>query len=477
MLCAATRLADPCTAAHCGPPSLRVNQRDNIKGNGQSGLLDSADWNETEDAYSSSTLSLARAHSGSGSYAFTINGYRFLHVHWTLTDGAAWQETWDANYWNIPNARRDYFGDRQASAKAWLLLELEIAAKQGLPTLLISHSGRGPINLAKKDEEFNNALRRSTVMAIFSGHLHGLYGPQPDHDVQFSSSTSTRSRIPVFYDGSLTYEKFLSVAFKADQAGIVVTVQDSKTQAVCSSSGSKPVCPPCSSSKGPRPWTGCQRWSQESEALPRTGSDEDLWRPDPAFDVKAARCRHVGPKSSAATPCGPATGAWADSTPCADNNIGPTCSSCYNTRTYWYSKAMTACGVEPRWDDGTPCGLGTSCNACNNGYASWWYSKAFTACGIEPRWDDGAPCGLGTSCNACNNGYASWWYSKAFTACGVEKCWVVVAARCARPARRATAAAPGRAGSPARSSRGSLPACTAGGAQLLSCLILDAFRY
>ncbi len=327
-------------------------------------------------------------------------------MHWTLTDQRGeWQATWDANYWNIPNARRDYFNDDQASAKAWLLLELEIAAKQGLPTVLISHSGQGPINLARADQELNNALRRSTVMAIFSGHLHGLYGPWPDHDVRFASST--RSRIPVFYDGSLTYEKFLSVAFKADQAGIVVTVQDSKTQAVCSSdarSGSKPVCPPCST--GPRPWTGCQPWSRESEALPRTGSDTDLWRPDPAFDVKAARCRLVGPKSSTATPCGPATGTWADGTLCG---VGTTCSNCYNTSTYWFSKTMTACGIEPRWADGAPCGLGTSCNACNNGFASWWYSKAFTACGVEKCWVGGTLCAAGTSCDRCCSG-ASWFY-------------------------------------------------------------------
>lgn len=48
------------------------------------------------------------------------------------------------------------------------------------------------------------------------------------------------------------------------------------------------------------------------------------------------------------------------------------------------------------YEDGTHCFLGSSCNACINP-ATYWYGKAFTACGTEPKYPDGTRCLLGTS--------------------------------------------------------------------------------
>lgn len=111
-------------------------------------------------------------------------------------------------------------------------------------------------------------------------------------------------------------------------------------------------------------------------------------------------------------------GLWTDGSLCG---LGTTCNNCMHTATYWYGKAMTACGQEPKWDNGSICALGTSCNACKH-EATYWWGKAFTACGEEPKWGNGAVCGLGTTCKACKN-EATYWYGKAFTACGEEPKW------------------------------------------------------
>jgi len=110
---------------------------------------------------------------------------------------------------------------------------------------------------------------------------------------------------------------------------------------------------------------------------------------------------------------------WSDGTLCG---LGTTCGFCKNEigGTYWWSKAMTACGEEPRWNDGTIC-VGDACKVCRN-KATWWHEKVHMACGTEPKWQDGTVCGLGTSCNQCIN-KATWWPGKAFTACGSEPCW------------------------------------------------------
>ncbi|KAL3909987.1 MAG: hypothetical protein SGILL_007868 [Bacillariaceae sp.] len=109
---------------------------------------------------------------------------------------------------------------------------------------------------------------------------------------------------------------------------------------------------------------------------------------------------------------------WENGSICAE---GTTCNACKNKASYWYGKAITACGQEPKWDDGTTCAEGTTCYACGN-KASYWYGKAITACGPEPKWHDGTTCAMGTTCNACQNP-ATYWPGKVITACGNEPCW------------------------------------------------------
>lgn len=131
--------------------------------------------------------------------------------------------------------------------------------------------------------------------------------------------------------------------------------------------------------------------------------------------ISCGNCCHSA-RNAVGTKCGGAK--YEDGTLCG---LGTTCDNCKNEQTYWWSKAMTACGEEPKWEDGTLCGDGTTCNACKN-RATYWWSKVMTACGEEPKWADGTRCLAGSSCNACKNGY-SWWDSKVAHFCGQEPCW------------------------------------------------------
>jgi len=110
---------------------------------------------------------------------------------------------------------------------------------------------------------------------------------------------------------------------------------------------------------------------------------------------------------------------WDDGHLCSGGPAGNCRTDCclnWDNHSYWYSKAWTACGFEPKWSDGSICALGTTCNACENP-ATYWWSKAFTACGSEPKLPHGHYCLLGTTCNACEE-EATWWWHKSHAACG-----------------------------------------------------------
>lgn len=62
----------------------------------------------------------------------------------------------------------------------------------------------------------------------------------------------------------------------------------------------------------------------------------------------------------------------------------------------------------PPLKDGTLCGMATTCERCESKTQSFWKSKGITACGIEPKWENGQRCAPGVTCNMCRNGYAAW---------------------------------------------------------------------
>ena len=90
--------------------------------------------------------------------------------------------------------------------------------------------------------------------------------------------------------------------------------------------------------------------------------------------------------------------------------MGTTCSKCKNGHKFWYSKFMTACGLEPKFRDGTRCLAGTSCHQCASGKYEWWESKVGHHCGSEPCWGRGTVCGAGTTEKNCCRGASCPWY-------------------------------------------------------------------
>jgi hypothetical protein len=103
---------------------------------------------------------------------------------------------------------------------------------------------------------------------------------------------------------------------------------------------------------------------------------------------------------------------WNDGTLCG---LGSTCKFCKSSATYWFGKGFTACGSEPTNPAGTICALGTTCNTCAEP-ATYWYSKATTACGKEGCWPRRTICAAGTTCNMCCGSY-SWKWDQFITSC------------------------------------------------------------
>jgi len=92
---------------------------------------------------------------------------------------------------------------------------------------------------------------------------------------------------------------------------------------------------------------------------------------------------------------------------------------------WWYDKHPHGyrCGASTKWDNGTYCLKGTSCNQCKN-RATWWWGKHPIGyrCGSEKCWRGGTKCAAGTSCRACCRGdKLEWWGVFTFSAVRVCK--------------------------------------------------------
>lgn len=99
---------------------------------------------------------------------------------------------------------------------------------------------------------------------------------------------------------------------------------------------------------------------------------------------------------------------WEDGTLCG---VGTTCWWCQNEYSFWYSKAMTACGSEQCLEDGSRCAIGTTCDSCCSNSYGYWDSLLFSACGKEPCSDTGTFCWSGSSCSECCSGDSDCpWY-------------------------------------------------------------------
>ncbi|CAB9507391.1 unknown protein [Seminavis robusta] len=102
-----------------------------------------------------------------------------------------------------------------------------------------------------------------------------------------------------------------------------------------------------------------------------------------------------------------------------------TCCSCCNDESNWWKTNLNlpgqACGLEPKWEDGSPCVIGVTCHMCKNG-DNWWDSVPDLlglpgqACGPKPCIPDGDMCVQLLSCpNCCSR-------TNMFAKCGKQGC-------------------------------------------------------
>ena len=156
-------------------------------------------------------------------------------------------------------------------------------------------------------------------------------------------------------------------------------------------------------------------------------NDDTLWR----GNIQIASTRKCVPGGHA---CG-VEPKWGDGTLCKIPGIIDNCSQCKNTASYWYAVKHatipgtakkippgpgTACGFEPCWNDGNGCvaiGPINSCERCCSG------KHMATRCGKQGCWNDGTRC-VGDSCQDCCKS-ASWWhgYGVPGEKRGKEPCW------------------------------------------------------
>eukprot|EP00755_Sulcionema_specki_P005711 Sspe_Gene.33511::Locus_16359_Transcript_1_1_Confidence_1.000_Length_1722::g.33511::m.33511 len=164
---------------------------------------------------------------GSLGYSYEIEGYYFIMLHYAYKD----EDTADNRY--VEKHRSSFIYEYDiTSVEEWFYGQLEAANRDHKPIVLVAHSARGLAYRAKHNVEFRRQLAGSNILGVFSGHLHPYYGSRggaSDIDV------GTGNKIPVYYSGAATYNKFLTVEFMENQAGMKVYVQDVKRKTVCAS--------------------------------------------------------------------------------------------------------------------------------------------------------------------------------------------------------------------------------------------------
>lgn len=162
-----------------------------------------------------------RYNQGSFSYSFEINGYVFIMLHWStgLPTGVY------TDYFSSPDVAgyEEYFD--VTSPEEWLRRELVSAEADKKPAILVPHSWAG-LEKFVRTSNFEDEIESSSVIAMLCGHDH-------DHWGFFKDATFNSRTVPVYYAGSASYQKIISVAFQANRAGLSVTAYDTSTGASC----------------------------------------------------------------------------------------------------------------------------------------------------------------------------------------------------------------------------------------------------
>lgn len=146
-------------------------------------------------------------HRGSWSFAADMGKYTFLFLQNSADD--SYNGKWIVRNWI--DLENDFGSDGSkmnialTSPKSWLIHQICKAEQRGQSIILMPHSAQALRAVVKQDQELQQIIQNSAVMAIFSGHIHEWVGQQ------FKIAGK-----PAIYLGSPQFETYTTVDFKAD---------------------------------------------------------------------------------------------------------------------------------------------------------------------------------------------------------------------------------------------------------------------
>lgn len=163
-----------------------------------------------------------------GSMAFSIewNRYVFVILHWST---ALRSGVYTNKFEGFDSQNDAYHFIDVTPVTNWLIGELAHAKKKKRKVILIPHGWKGLRLFTETVSGMTNILRDSSVIAVISGHVHDAYGLDNMWTIGKDGEEGQR-KIPVYYAGSASYEKMISVEMKAKKRGISVKVYDTKTE-------------------------------------------------------------------------------------------------------------------------------------------------------------------------------------------------------------------------------------------------------
>lgn len=221
-------------AMYPGEPGVRLIEylEENIKTFHPSLKLRNVDFETTAATLNVRTGHLERYTRGSLCFSIEINGYLFILMHWSTAHSDGPYTTSYSSY--DANTNTDHF-IQITTPKQWIRDELADATASGLDVILMPHSWEGLTVFLEQEQDFDDDLQESSLIAVISGHVHDAYGKHGDWTITGSNGIKT---VPVYYAGSTSYEKFIVAKLAPFQGGLTVDTYDSSGSNQCTISAS-----------------------------------------------------------------------------------------------------------------------------------------------------------------------------------------------------------------------------------------------
>lgn len=194
----------------------------------------SVDYHRADDVVDASRDTGTR-YTGSMSYTVEINDYVFFMLHWSAAIG---KKTFSRKIDGTdPLSGKRVYYDIVPVTK-WFEEELVKANNRNKKIVLFPHSKKAlqafikvPSVVHPSVGELRKFLQTLPIVAILSGHDHDAWGLQPN------LMRIGRSRIPVVYGGSLSYQTLVLLQFAGNGGGVTATPYDSRDGSLCQATG------------------------------------------------------------------------------------------------------------------------------------------------------------------------------------------------------------------------------------------------